>query len=135
MPNTRRKKKRKKVRYSKITFKLSLKQKKSLVNYCRARQTTPTKLVKKSIKRYINGFDKNVPEEYYVTENQLDLFEAKEDKKQHPEVGNQKPEFESRKLEGGSGKPEIKNAKPPVKKKKLRNGNQKFKSNTLTFDF
>ena len=78
MPFTNKKKKRKKVRYSKLTIKLSSKQKKSLLNYCKARKTTPTKLVKKSIKRYIMGFDKNVPLEYYVTENQLELFEEKE---------------------------------------------------------
>jgi len=75
MTPTRRKKRKRKVRYTTISFKLTSKQKKSLVNYCKARQTTPTKLIKKSIKRYINGFDKNVPEEYYVTENQLDLFD------------------------------------------------------------
>ena len=67
--------KRKKVRYSKITFKLSSRQKRSLLNYCEARQTTPNKLIKKSIHRYINGFDKSVPKEFYITENQLDLFE------------------------------------------------------------
>ncbi|OQX81373.1 MAG: hypothetical protein B6D61_00845 [Bacteroidetes bacterium 4484_249] len=70
-----RKKRRKKVRYSKVVLKLSMKQKRSLINYCKARQTTPNKLIKKSISRYINGFDKNVPDEYYVTENQLDLFD------------------------------------------------------------
>lgn len=79
MPHTKRKKKRKKIRYSKLTIKLSSKQKKSLVNYCKARKTTPTKLIKKSIKRYINGFDRNVPDEYFVTENQLELFEEKKE--------------------------------------------------------
>jgi hypothetical protein len=69
------KRKRKKTRYVKITLKLTARQKRSLLNYCEARQTTPNKLIKKSIRRYINGFDKNVPQEYYVTENQLDLFE------------------------------------------------------------
>jgi len=73
MPGSTRK--RKKTRYSKLIIKLSLKQKRSLLNYCTARQTTPNKLIKKSIKRYINGFDKNVPDEYFVTEKQLDLFE------------------------------------------------------------
>lgn len=70
-----RKTRRKKTRYTKITLKLSTRQKQSLMNYCRARQTTPNKLIKKSIRRYINGFDKSVPEEFYTTENQLDLFE------------------------------------------------------------
>ncbi|MCF8369532.1 MAG: hypothetical protein K9G76_10855 [Bacteroidales bacterium] len=66
--------KRKKIRYTKLTIKLSAKQKQSLINYCIARQTTPNKLIKKSIKRYINGFDKNVPDEFYTSEKQLDLF-------------------------------------------------------------
>jgi hypothetical protein len=75
MPFGPRKKRRKKIRYTKITLKLTARQKRSLLNYCQARQTTPNKLIKKSIKRYINGFDKTVPSEYYATENQLDLFE------------------------------------------------------------
>lgn len=128
MPHTRRKKKRKKVRYSKITFKLSFKQKKSLVNYCRARQTTPTKLIKKSIKRYINGFDQNVPEEYYVTENQLDLFEEKEENKQKSKIENNEVEIKNQISEDEK-------IKPKVKKKKIRNGSKKNKSNTLKFDF
>jgi hypothetical protein len=74
MPVTKKKKRKKKIKYKKIVFKLSAKQKKSLENYCKARKTTPNKLIKKSISRYINGFDKSVPEEYYKTERQLDLF-------------------------------------------------------------
>lgn len=70
-----RKNKRKKVKYTKVTLKLTSRQKRSLLNYCEARKTTPNKLIKKSIKRFINGFDRNVPAEYYATENQLDLFE------------------------------------------------------------
>jgi hypothetical protein len=77
MPEKRRKRRRKKIRYSTVSLKLTMRQKRSLLNYCRARQTTPNKLIKKSIRRYINGFDKNVPDNYYVTENQLDLFEHK----------------------------------------------------------
>ena len=75
MPEGRSKSKRKKTRYTKITLKLTSRQKRSLQNYCQARQTTPNKLIKKAIRRYINGFDKTVPSEYYATENQLDLFE------------------------------------------------------------
>ena len=56
---------------------LTARQKKSLMNYCKARNTTPTKLIKKMIRRYIDYYEKGVPEEYYVTENQLDLFEEK----------------------------------------------------------
>ncbi len=53
---------------------MSYKQKRSLINYCHARQTTPNKLIKKMIRKYISNFAEDVPEEYYVTENQLDLF-------------------------------------------------------------
>ena len=70
----RKSKKRKKIKYRKVVFKLSATQKKSLDNYCAARKTTPNKLIKKSISRYINNFSKNVPEECFATENQLDLF-------------------------------------------------------------
>ena len=69
-----RKKKRKKVKYREITFRLSAQQKKSLINYCHARKTTPTKLIKKMIRPYISNYANEVPEEYYITENQLDLF-------------------------------------------------------------
>jgi hypothetical protein len=75
MPTIKPTKRRKKVRYSKFTIKLSSRQKKSLENYCTARKTTPTKLIKKMIQRYINGFDKQVPDGYFVSERQLELFE------------------------------------------------------------
>jgi hypothetical protein len=70
----RKKKKRKKVRYTQVTFRLSARQKRSLLNYCRARKTTPTRLIKKMIRPYISNYAEDVPEEYYITENQLDLF-------------------------------------------------------------
>ena len=73
------KKKRKKIRYSEVRIKLSMQQKRSIVNYCNARKTTPNKLIKKMIRPYINGFAKEVPEEYYITENQLDLFDDSEE--------------------------------------------------------
>lgn len=68
-------KRRRRVRYSSVSFMLTSKQKKSLLNYCRARRTTPTKLIKKMIKPYLENFGQEVPEAYYATENQLDLFE------------------------------------------------------------
>jgi hypothetical protein len=68
-------KRRKKSRYTTVTFKLSKRQKESLFNYCEARKTTPTKLIKKMIRPYISNYHKDVPEELFVTENQLDLFD------------------------------------------------------------
>ncbi|MCD4737434.1 MAG: hypothetical protein K8R53_15430, partial [Bacteroidales bacterium] len=64
--------------YRKVIFKLSALQAKSLHNYCMARKTTPTKLIKKSIRRYTEHYAREVPELNYATENQLDLF-AEED--------------------------------------------------------
>jgi hypothetical protein len=70
-----RKKKRKKVRYTTIKLKLTSSQKKSLMNYCKARKTTPTRLIKKMIRPFIQNYKKDVPEELFITENQLELFE------------------------------------------------------------
>lgn len=70
-----KRKKRKRTRYTTVTFKLTSKQKRSLMNYCKARRTTPTRLIKKMIRPYIMNFEKEVPAEMYVTENQLDLFD------------------------------------------------------------
>lgn len=70
-----RKARYKKRKYKKIEFKLSARQYQSLNNYCKARKTTPTKLIKKNIKRFISNFDKGVPDEFHITENQLELFE------------------------------------------------------------
>lgn len=69
-----RKKRRKKVRYSEVRLKLSRNQQRSLVNYCTARRTTPTKLIKKMIRPFLSYYSKEVPEDIYVTANQLDLF-------------------------------------------------------------
>jgi hypothetical protein len=72
-----RRKKRKK--FKTVTFKLSPRQMKSLKNYCKARKTTPTKLIKKSIRGYTESFANEVPEKYHVTPNQLDLFRKEQE--------------------------------------------------------
>lgn len=74
MPVKRKRKARKTI-YKIIDFKLSARQKKSLRNYCKARKTTPTKLIKKMIAPFINNYADSVPDELYNTANQLDLFE------------------------------------------------------------
>src|SRR5512138_3362628 len=43
------KKKRKPVRYKTISITVTARQKKSLVNFCRSRKTTPTKVIKKAL--------------------------------------------------------------------------------------
>ena len=62
-------------KYHAITFKLSQGQYKSLKNYCKARKTTPIKVIKKNIERFISHYEYGVPQEMYLCENQLDLFE------------------------------------------------------------
>ncbi|MBR4838561.1 MAG: hypothetical protein IK004_09090 [Bacteroidales bacterium] len=66
---------RRSYKYHAITFKLSQGQYKSLKNYCKARKTTPIKLIKKNIERFISHYEYGVPEELYLCENQLNLFE------------------------------------------------------------
>ena len=75
MTISKRKKRRKKVRYHTVKLKLTTAQKRSLMNYCKARKTTPTRLIKKMIRPFIQKYSESVPDELYVTENQLDLFE------------------------------------------------------------
>ena len=58
---------------------LSDRQMKSLKNYCKARGTTPNKLLKKSIRGYIESFHISVPEKYHSQHNQLDLFNKETD--------------------------------------------------------
>jgi len=69
-----RKKRRKKVRFKEVSLKLTKNQLRSLDNYCKARRTTPNKLIKKMIRRFLTNYSKEVPEESFVTANQLDLF-------------------------------------------------------------
>lgn len=64
----------KKKSYKTVSFKLSPRQMKSLKNYCKARKTTPIKLIKRNIRTYIELYADNVPEKYYETHNQLDMF-------------------------------------------------------------
>jgi len=75
-------KKRKQV-YKLVKFKLSKKQLLSLQNYCDARKTTPTKLIKKSIRSYIENFSEEVPPKFYATSNQLDMFKEPENEEEN----------------------------------------------------
>lgn len=74
--------KRKKV-YKTVKFKISKKQFTSLQNYCEARKTTPTKLIKKSIRYYTENFSEVVPSRFYATANQLDMFKEPDDEEEN----------------------------------------------------
>lgn len=74
-----RKKKLQRKKFKTISFKLSPRQMRSLKNYCAARGTTQTKLIKKMIRDYIEYFDEEVPEKYHGTPNQLDMFNKEQE--------------------------------------------------------
>lgn len=76
--NKKKKKRRRNYQYHAITFKLTTGQYRSLRNYCKARKTTPIKLIKRNIYRFITAYEYEVPQELYVTENQLQLFDDEE---------------------------------------------------------
>lgn len=78
MENNKKRKKRRNYQYRAITFKLSTGQYRSLRNYCKARKTTPIKLIKRNIARFITAYEYEVPQELFITENQLQLFEDEE---------------------------------------------------------
>ncbi len=71
-------KRRKKRKFKSVEFKLSARQMKSLKNYCAARKTTPTKLIKMRIRDYTENFSKKVDKKYYATPNQLTMFDEDE---------------------------------------------------------
>jgi hypothetical protein len=75
MPEVKpRKKRRKKIRYKEVTLKLTKKQERSLADYCTDRRTTPNKLIKKMIRKFLS-YSRTGTEDTFVTPNQLDLFE------------------------------------------------------------
>ena len=75
MKAKKNKRSRKSYQYHAVTFKLSNGQYRSLKNYCKARRTTPIKLIKRSISRFISNYEYEVPAELYLTENQLQLLD------------------------------------------------------------
>ncbi len=101
--NRNKNKSRRRYKYHAVTFKLTSGQYKSLKNYCKARKTTPIKLIKKSIERFISHYEYEVPAELYLTENQLDLFEEIENEQltidnEQLKINNEKLTIENEQL-------------------------------------
>ena len=71
----RKTKKKKPIRYKTVQLKLTAGQKKSLENYCRIRGTTPTKVIKKSIRPLLENYIDAAPAFQKVKAKQLQLFE------------------------------------------------------------
>lgn len=70
----KKKNKRKKVRYKIVKIKVTARQKKSLDNFCKSRKTTTNKLIKKSIRHFLENYSNTVLPENHVSVNQLKLF-------------------------------------------------------------
>ena len=71
---TLKKKKRKPVKYKTITFTVTAKQKKSLVNFCKSRKTTPAKIIKKAIRPLLTDYADLKVNNSNEKVNQLQLF-------------------------------------------------------------
>jgi hypothetical protein len=68
------KKKRKPIRYKTITFTVTAGQKKSLVNFCKSRKTTPAKIIKKAIRPLLTDYADLKVNHSNEKVNQLQLF-------------------------------------------------------------
>ncbi len=75
----KKKKKKIKVKFKKVAFKLSERQVTLIDRHCLRKKTTRNKLIKDAIKDYFK-YNSLPAEENYVTENQLQLFD---DSKSH----------------------------------------------------
>ncbi len=67
--------KKKKVKYKKITFKISDNQREALEVICRRQKTTPIRFLKSVIKKQTARYKAAPAPVSYVTENQLQLFD------------------------------------------------------------
>jgi hypothetical protein len=74
MIRTKKKKRRKPLRYKTVTLKLTARQKKSLDNFCKSRRSTPIKVIKKSIRPLLENYVNASPQNQYISVNQLELF-------------------------------------------------------------
>lgn len=64
----------KKIKTKKVLFRLSLRQKKIIDKYCKAHKLTTKKLIKNALGEYMLKYC-DLPDEEYISENQLKLFD------------------------------------------------------------
>jgi hypothetical protein len=65
---------RKPLKFRTVKLKLTIRQKKSLENYCKSRGTTPLKIIKKSIRPLLENYASAAPPNNNVSVKQLELF-------------------------------------------------------------
>lgn len=70
----------KKRKFKKISFKLSSRQINTINRFCKTHKTTTNKVIKKAIRDFLDrNADLSEEEEYYISENQLRLFDIVEE--------------------------------------------------------
>ena len=69
-----KKKKKKTVKYKQVTITVSSRQKKSLINYCKSRKSTPNKVIKKAIRPLLENYHDLELNPSSAKVNQLQLF-------------------------------------------------------------
>ncbi|MCE1202965.1 MAG: hypothetical protein LWX09_12815 [Bacteroidia bacterium] len=70
-----RKRKTKKKKFREVKIKLTARQYESISNYAKGRNLSLNKLVRRSIKPYLTGYEKVAPVIPKVTANQLNIFQ------------------------------------------------------------
>jgi len=70
----RKKPKHKKVKFRKMSFKLTEMQYRALEVYCRRYKTTPIRFLKSLVNNQVDRYKQELPPPSVVTENQLKLF-------------------------------------------------------------
>ena len=79
--------KKKKLKYKKITFKITDAQKEALEIVCKRQKTTPIRYLKSVIKKQTARYKANPQPVSYVTENQLQLFDLEDNGKPNSKKG------------------------------------------------
>ena len=69
-----KKKKKKGVKFKQVTITISSRQKKSLMNFCKSRKITPSKVIKKAIRPMLENYHTLEVNHTSVKPNQLELF-------------------------------------------------------------
>lgn len=69
-----KKKKKKAVKYKQVTITISSRQKKSLMNFCKSRKSTPNKVIKNAIRPLLENYHALEVNHSSVKPNQLELF-------------------------------------------------------------
>jgi len=69
-----KKKKKKAVKFKKVTITISSRQKKSLMNFCKSRKSTPNKIIKKAIRPLLENYSELEIHHSTVKHSQLQLF-------------------------------------------------------------